>query len=277
MQPAPDSDRPRTVFITGCSSGIGKAAALLFAKNGWNVVATMRRPEAEQDIVASDTVLLLQLDVTDESSIQKAVDMAIKRFGAIDVLVNNAGYGLLGPLEAATSSQLTEQFNTNVLGLALTTKIVIPHMRRARSGTIINVSSMIGRVSLPFFSPYAASKWAVEGLSESLAYELRPFNIAVRIVEPGPIKTNFFQSEQIAKDAALTDYDAHFVRVMKSVDSRAEHGAPVTAVTQAIWRAAHHPGQRLRYPVGSGARALMALHRLLPNRLYMAIVRKFVG
>ena len=173
----------KTVLITGCSSGIGKMAAGMFASRGWNVVATARNLDAIADLAAPN-VALLQLDVTDERSIAAAVAAAVERFGCIDVLVNNAGYGVFGPLEAISGEELAREFNVNVLGLAAVTRHVLPIMRRQHDGTIVNMSSIGGLLSSPLASAYYASKFAVEGLSDSIAYELKAHGIRVKLIEP---------------------------------------------------------------------------------------------
>ncbi|PSN07406.1 hypothetical protein C7293_30610 [filamentous cyanobacterium CCT1] len=158
----------RTILITGASSGIGEATAQRFIRQGWNVAATMRSPQIVKPWTKAPKVITPYLDVTDEPSIAAAVEETLHQFGAIDVLVNNAGYGLTGPLEGISTPQLTQQFHTNVFGLVAMIQSVLPIMRRQNQGTIINVSSIGGRVAFPFASAYHATKFAVEGLSESL-------------------------------------------------------------------------------------------------------------
>src|SRR5476649_1549613 len=181
----------KTVLITGASSGFGRAAVKLFDANNWNVIATMRSPEKETELSTLSNVFISKLDVTDRSSIQNAVSEGIGKFGKIDVLVNNAGYGALGALEAATEKQVKQQFDVNLFGLIEVTKAVLPGMRQQKSGIIINVSSVGGRVTFPFSSLYHATKFAVEGLTESVQYELNPLGIRLKIVEPGGYKTEF--------------------------------------------------------------------------------------
>src|ERR1700749_5199440 len=181
----------KTVLITGASSGFGKAAVKLFHTNDWNVIATMRSPEKETELSKLSNVLISKLDVTDKQSIQNAVNEGIEKFGRIDVLVNNAGYGAMGALEASTEEQVKQQFDVNLFGLIEVTKAVLPGMRQQRSGVIINVSSVGGRITFPFASLYHATKFAVEGLTESLQYELNPLGIRLKIVEPGGYRTNF--------------------------------------------------------------------------------------
>lgn len=153
----------KTVFITGCSSGIGRAAARLFQRNGWNVVATMRNPADGADLKKLDDVTVLALDVNDQASIDAALTAALEQHGHIDLLINNAGYALMGAFENATEEQIQRQFDTNVFGLMRVTRAFLPHFRQRRAGMIINVASMAGRLPIPFMSIYNGSKWAVQG------------------------------------------------------------------------------------------------------------------
>jgi NAD(P)-dependent dehydrogenase (short-subunit alcohol dehydrogenase family) len=186
----------KTVFITGASIGIGRATAELFQSKGWNVVATMRNPEAGAAVSGNsnpalaelENVLVTKLDVNDQASIDSAIAAAIARFGSIDVLVNNAGFGIYGILEATSLDQLRQQFETNVIGLLATTKAVIPGFRKQHSGVIVNIGSIAGRISLPAGTPYNGSKFAVEGITEALSYEMRAIGVRVKLVEPGFIK-----------------------------------------------------------------------------------------
>ena len=189
---------PKTILITGCSSGIGLSTVQFFAKKGWNVIATMRSPEKETELNLLSNVLVCHLDVVDSDSIKKAIEAGIMKFGKIDVLVNNAGFAVGGPFETATEEQIRKQFETNVFGLMNCTRAILPHFRNNKSGMVINVASMGGRISFPYFSLYHATKWAVDGYSESLQYELQNFGIRVKIIEPGAIKTDFYSRSQIS-------------------------------------------------------------------------------
>ncbi len=198
----------KVVLITGCSGGIGRLTAKLFADRGWSVAATARRPEE----ISLDNVTALRLDVTDEASIASAVAATVDRFGTIDVLVNNAGYGLFGPLEGAGAGEFEAQIRTNLLGPVSVICHVLPVMRARRTGVIVNVSSLAGRVATPFMSGYSASKFAVEGFSESLRYELSLHGIRVKIVEPAHFKTGFF--ERSIKLTSHAAYAAQFQNYM---------------------------------------------------------------
>ena len=182
----------QTVLSTGTSSGLGKTAARLLARSGWNVVATMRRPEAEKELANLDNGLVSRLDVQDGASITEAIEAGIARFGQIDALINNAGFGLYGLFEATPREKVQEQFDVNVFGVMDVTRALLPHFRNNKGGLIINVSSGAGVFTLPMLSLYCATKFALEGFSEALSYELASQNILVKIVEPGGVlSTNF--------------------------------------------------------------------------------------
>ncbi len=181
----------QTVLITGCSSGFGKLAAKTFHQRGWNVIASMRSPQKETELTHLDNVMVIRLDVTDQESIEKAIEKGLEKFGRIDALVNNAGFGGHALLEQFTEEQMLDMFNTNVFGLIRCCKAVLPLMRRAKSGVIVNVTSMAGHVGLPLSSIYSASKYAVEGLTESLAHEYKSFGVKVVAVAPGAFDTSF--------------------------------------------------------------------------------------
>lgn len=241
----------KTVLITGTSSGLGKATARLFANNGWNVVATMRRPELEQDLVRLNDALVARLDVQDRATIAEAIEIGIGHFGRIDALINNAGFGLYGPFEATPREKVQEQFDINVFGVMDVIRGILPHFRNNKSGLIINISSGAGVFTLPMLSLYCASKFALEGFSESLSYELASLNIIVKIVEPGGvISTNFGKrsSDEAAHNLALADYDA-FVAGANAIfaDLRTQRLATEQDVAQVIFGAATDGTTRLRY------------------------------
>ena len=262
----------KTVLITGASGGIGLATAHKFAAEGWNVVATMRNPTDG----GTDNVVKLALDVTDSDSITSAVSAAQERFGAIDVLVNNAGYGAFGPLETFTAQQVERQFATNVAGLVAVTQAVLPSMRENQSGTIINVSSLGGLITLPFFSLYHATKWAVEGLSESLTFELAPLGIRVRLVEPGAIATDFSgRSADLGELPVPNEYGEMFEKI--SAARGAGFRSPVEVVSEVIYAAAIDPSDRLRYPAGPDAEQISAMRAQVGDVGSMAAVRERYG
>jgi NAD(P)-dependent dehydrogenase (short-subunit alcohol dehydrogenase family) len=243
----------KTVLITGASVGFGRETARLFHQKGWNVIATMRSPEKETGLSNLENVLVLRLDVTDKKTIDAAVKAGVEKFGRIDVLVNNAGHGTLGALEAATEEQIRQQFEVNVFGLIEVTKAVLPVMRQQRAGIVINVSSIGGRVTFPFSSLYHATKFAVEGLTESMQYELNPLGIRLKIVEPGGYKTEFTgRSMGYFGIGGLTDYQASFDRFSARLKDwpLAEN---IGEVADVIYEASSDGTDKLRYPVGHGA------------------------
>ena len=268
----------KTVFITGASSGIGKATALYFHQKGWNVIASLRNPEQEKDLVSKQNMMLVRLDVTDETSIVLAIAQAMERFGKIDVLVNNAGYGSLGSFESATAERVKSQFDTNVLGLMAVTRNILPHFRANKAGVIINIASIAGRIGFPMFSVYNSSKFAVEGFSESLRFEVAPFGVKVKLVEPGPIKTDFYSRSMDLFDA--DSIDAYKVFVKKVTDTMIQSGLQAEGpeiVAKTIYKAATSSSNKLRYPVGGGAPAMMVAKWLLPDCVLRAVVKMALG
>lgn len=248
----------KTILITGASSGIGKATAIRFQAEGWNVIATMRDPAAGLDLAKLDNVLVTRLDVTDADSIASAVAEGIARFGRIDVLVNNAGYGAYGPLEAFSTDRIRRQFETNVIGLLEVTKAVLPHMRANRSGIIVNISSIGGQVTFPLGTLYHGTKFAVEGMSEALHYELEPFGIRVRIVQPGMIRTDFGgRSFDFAMDEGVADYGPTAAAMGRLFGKLAANPSLPEVVADVIWAAANDTSNRLRFRAGPDAEALI--------------------
>lgn len=263
----------KTVFITGASSGIGKETAKLFQVMGWNVIATMRNPSAEEELVKLKNVKVLQCDVTNQDSIKTAISEGINTFKSIDALVNNAGYYILGPFETATHEQIKQQIDTNLLGLIEVTKEIIPYFRKQKSGTIINLSSIAGVISIPLQSLYHATKWGVEGFSESLQYELRPFNIRVKIIEPGVIKTDFYgRSMTLVQGNALTDYEPYTQKVINNILKNGEKGSTPDEVAKTIYKAATDNKTKLRYPTGN-SKEMVSLRAMLPQKIFHSLVR----
>jgi NAD(P)-dependent dehydrogenase (short-subunit alcohol dehydrogenase family) len=267
----------QTILITGTSSGIGRAAVQLFSARGWNVAATMRTPEKETELGRMPGVKLYRLDVMDDNSIQSAVSQAIKDFGGLDVIVNNAGYGAVGIFEAATPEQIQRQFDTNVFGVMNVIREVLPHFRQKKSGTIINVTSMGGLITFPIYSVYHGTKWAVEGFSEALQFELRPFNIKVKCIEPGAIKTDFYErSMDLFKKEGLTAYDSYQNVVYANTQKAGADAPGPEVVAEAIYKAATDGSFRLRFPVGSQSPVLLFLRWLIPLSWFTGIVRSQV-
>jgi NAD(P)-dependent dehydrogenase (short-subunit alcohol dehydrogenase family) len=263
----------KTVLITGASSGIGRATAELFAAKGWNVAATMRTPETSDLGGVSERIKLFRLDVTEQASVDAAVRDVLAAFGAIDVVVNNAGYGLMGPFEAQTDAQIRRQFECNLFGVLNVTRAVLPHMRARREGRIVNVGSAAGRVTIPLYSMYSATKWALEGFSEGLWLELRQHNIKVKIIEPGMVKTDFFErSREVASKEGLTAYDDFIAAVMPNIKAWEDAGVEPIVVARSIWRAATSIWPRLRYQ--PNATFTVWGRGWVPGHLYVRLVRR---
>jgi NAD(P)-dependent dehydrogenase (short-subunit alcohol dehydrogenase family) len=262
----------KTVLITGASSGIGAATAQYFVRQGWNVAATMRSPQQAGDWTNGGKVICPRLDVTLPETIDSAVSETVERFGRIDVLVNNAGYALMGPIEGVTLGQLEHQFQTNFFGLVSTIQTVLPILRQQQSGTIINVASIGGRLAFPLASSYHGTKWAVEGLSEAMRYELERFNIQVKIIEPGGIKTNFI--DRGTEWASHPNY-ADLVESVRQFSESLNDSLPAPeGAAKTIYRAAIDKSHRLQYaPHG---RAYLLLHSLLPDRLWRSLVTRMM-
>lgn len=268
----------QTVLITGASSGIGKATAIYFSQKGWNVAATMRDPSKENELTAQPNIRLYPLDVTSPDSVGLAFKNIIKDFDKIDVLVNNAGFGSDGVFEAMDDEFIRKQFETNVFGLLRMTREAMKHMRPYRSGTIVQVASVGGRVAFPLYSIYHASKWAVEGFSESLQFEAEQFNIKIKIIEPGAIKTEFYgRSRAFIKSTDTNDYDAFMAKIVKLNMETGMKGATPDSVARTIFRAVTDNSKKLRYPVAYPANILLPMKRFLPASWYYAFVRKSYG
>ena len=267
-----------TILITGASSGIGKAAARLFHAKGWNVVATMRSPDRETELTHLDRIRVERLDVQDTASIQTAVEAGLQAFGRIDALINNAGYGAYGPLEATPLENIRRQFDVNVIGLLATTQAVLPHFRRQRSGVIVNVSSMGGKVTFPLGTLYHGSKFAVEGLSEALHYELAAIGVRIKIIEPGAIRTDFAgRSFDFSNDASLEEYQPVVQSLMAALGPMVEAALPAEDVAAVMYAAVTDGSDRLRYEVGPDARELLAARRAADDATFLAGMRAQFG
>jgi NAD(P)-dependent dehydrogenase (short-subunit alcohol dehydrogenase family) len=260
----------KTILITGASSGIGRATALYFAAKGWNVAATMRDPLKADSALTHPQISLFALDVTSAASIAQAIADTLNRFKKIDVLLNNAGYGLFGPIEAIDAQQIQQQFATNLFGLIGVTQQVLPVMRGAGEGLIINVSSIIGRMALPYASSYIATKFAVEGLSESIRYELEPFHIRVKLIEPGSISTEFGKGSM--KMAMSDPYRASMTKFLGVFTKANSAGARPEQVAKVIYRAANDASNRLRYLAKPGP--FFRMNRVLPDAVWRRLLVK---
>jgi NAD(P)-dependent dehydrogenase (short-subunit alcohol dehydrogenase family) len=268
-----NTNHKKTVLITGSSTGIGKATVDYFVAQGWNVAATMRTPEKAQGFAKQENLKLYKLDVTDPDSIRKAIELINQDFGNIHVVVNNAGYGAVGIFEKASPEEIQQQFSTNVFGVMNVIREILPQFRQRKSGTIINVTSMGGLITFPLYSVYHGTKWALEGFGEALQFELKQFNIRIKNVEPGAIKTDFYsRSMNVFKNPAIKDYD-HFQEVVFNNTQNAEKNAPgPEVVAKKIFKAANSTSSRIRYVVGGQAPMLLMLRRMIPLSWFMGIV-----
>ncbi|MDA6068352.1 SDR family oxidoreductase [Flavobacterium sp. AC] len=266
----------KVIFVTGASSGLGKATSLFFAQQGWNVIATMRNPEKETELKNLSNVFVTRLDVSDLPSITTAISEGIEKFGHIDALINNAGYGQQGLFEAISAEKIREQFEVNVFGLMDVTRAILPHFRNRKQGTIVNVTSGVGRITVPLVSVYAASKFAIEGFSESLSYELESQNIKVKIIEPGYVPTSFHEraATDFAFDPALEDYKP-FQDEMNSLFSSFENEniATPSDVAKIIYGAVTDQSHTLRYIAGPDLEPMIALRNSKSDQEYMKIFR----
>jgi NADP-dependent 3-hydroxy acid dehydrogenase YdfG len=265
----------KVVLITGASTGIGNETAKLFQTKNWKVAATMRSPENVADLQNIVDIECIKLDVTDQDSVREGIQTALDKFGRIDAVVNNAGFAVVGPFEAATDEQIEQIFQTNVFGVMYVCREILPIFREQKRGTIVNVASMGGRMTFPLYSVYHATKWAVEGFSEALQYEVKDFNIKIKIIEPGPIKTYFYtRSMSHTKKEGLSAYDGFVARAMPNLQKAGETAPDGRIVAETIYDAATDDSWKMRYPVNS--RAILAARRLLPDSLFLPMVRRAV-
>jgi NAD(P)-dependent dehydrogenase (short-subunit alcohol dehydrogenase family) len=265
----------RTILITGTSSGYGKAACKLFLSRGWNVLAGMRTPDAGAFGGENERLKILPLDITKPASIEAAIEQGIGTFGAIDVLVNNAGIGLASAFEATPDAIIRDIFETNSFGTFAMCRAVIPHMRQRRRGVIINVTSSAGIAPMPLVAVYTASKTAVEGFTESLSYELHPFGIQARLVEPGYAPTTNFTANGLPRMEGLipTEYEAFAGAYFARMAHYPTAFCTEVEVAEALFAAATESGRKLRYPAGADTRMLSELRWSNADDDYMARMR----
>ncbi|MEO1517181.1 MAG: SDR family oxidoreductase [Bacteroidota bacterium] len=268
----------KTILITGASSGIGKSAARLFQQKGWNVIATMRSPDKETELIDLENVLVTRLDVLDIASIEQAVEEGQKQFGQIDALLNNAGYGAYGPLEVFDRASIQRQFQTNVLGLLDVTRTVIPHFRAQQSGVIINISSMGGRITFPLGSLYHGTKFAVEGISEALSFEMAQAGVRVKVVEPGLTATDFGgRSFDFQNDETLQAYQPLIKALFEGFEKMSGLASTPELVAEVIYEAATDESPRLRYRVGPDTEQLLSDRDKLGEEAFLAQQKALYG
>jgi NAD(P)-dependent dehydrogenase (short-subunit alcohol dehydrogenase family) len=267
----------KTIFITGASSGLGRLTAIHFAQQGWQVAATMRKPEQETELGAHANVKVFRLDVTDRDQVKAAVSQSIAAFGRIDVVVNNAGVGVYGPLEFADESTIDWQFAVNVRGPINIIRAFLPHFRANKSGMFINISSLMGvTTAMPVGSLYNMSKFALEGLTEGLYYELKPLNIELRLIEQGGSKGNSFIENVIWNtNNDVKDYEVSVQRVKSLFASVEENRSSdprlddPQEIVDEIYALAMGRNVKFRTPVGEATKKLIALRNSLPIEQYL--------
>ena len=271
-----------TVLITGCSSGFGKLAALHFARKGDTVYASMRNTSKGKELEeARDAenlkIELLELDVTDDASVSAAISKVIGEAGQIDVLVNNAGIGAHGPIEETDDDEAKEIFETNFFGVLRVISAALPHMREKKAGTIANVSSLAGRVGPPFDGIYAASKFALEAMSEALSYEVHPFGIRVLLVEPGGFETNIGDTRRVPRryneGSPYAELDQRFEQALTRLPTGGERG-DAQLVAEKIYDAVNDEEPKLRYLVGQDAEMIDGLRRQLDDEQFEKTIRQ---
>jgi NAD(P)-dependent dehydrogenase (short-subunit alcohol dehydrogenase family) len=245
----------KTIFITGASTGLGKATAVLFQAKGWKVIATMRKPENETELKLLENVILLPLDITNIDQVRNTVQKAIS-LGDIDIVFNNAGYGLIGPVESNSEQQIRAQFETNFFGTVWVIQEFIPYFKNKKGGLFINTTSLCGLTSNPQSAIYNASKWAMQGLAESMSYDLAQFGIGIKNVAPGGIKTEFTKGMQVTEDKA---YEATMAKMMEGFqDGTLMEFTEPDLIAEVVYRAATDGEDQLTYPAGNDAVRLYA-------------------
>jgi len=260
----------KTIFITGSSSGLGRAAAKLFSTRGWNVIATMRNLKKAPELDNLDGVMKYSLDVTQPEQVKAAAE----EFGAgVDVVLNNAGYGLAGPLEALSDEQILREFDTNLMGTVRTTRAFLPYFREKRAGLFINTVSIGGIIALPFNSSYIATKWATEGWSEAMSFELAPFGIGVKTLLPGGMNTDFFGSMEIVQHPAYEENAERILAVFKDPQNVAGYSSP-DQIAEVIYEAATDGKDQLIYIAGDDAREWYASRRALGDEVFRKTLRE---
>jgi len=270
----------KTVLITGCSSGLGKTTARHFAAQGWNVIATMRKPDQSLAAGYPEQMLVLPLDVTNPASIESAIAAGIARFGHIDTVVNNAGISVVSIFEATAKETIRGIFETNVFGVMNVMQAVIPHLRDHGGGTIVNITSGVGLAAVPLLALYTATKHAVEGLSESLSYELESQNILVKLVEPGAMRTTSFTANTMEASQAVSvpaKYKPYFDHMMRSMTNYPLPDADEEQVVATIHAAATDPSNRLRYLAGPDTEEMARLRWSTSEDEYLSTMNRLMG
>lgn len=259
----------QTALVTGVSSGIGREIAQLLAERGARVFGTVRDPNSASPIRG---VEMVRMDVTDDASVTEAVQSVVQKAGPVQILVNNAGYSLMGSLEETSLDEARQQFETNFFGVLRVTNAVLPMMRQAGYGRIVNISSVVGFIPAPYMGIYTASKHAVEGYTETLDHEVREFGVRAVLVEPAFTKSKISHNEKTAR-IALKEYAVQRQWMKEVVQKGVTHGDEPRLVAEAVWRAVTVKSPRLRYPVGKGI-LLSRLRQFAPASMFDRAIRK---
>lgn len=269
----------RTVLVTGCSSGIGLATCHVLSRNNFMTYGTVRnlsKAKKIQDLINGENLSLkiLRLDVNDNQSIKIAVKKILTDTGRIDVLINNAGYGMFGPVEEITTQEVKKQFETNFFGTIRLIKAIVPIMRKQANGTIVNISSMVGRFGVPLNSAYVSSKFAVEGLSESISFELEEFGIRVIVIEPGVVKSDFFQNVKVKGMNLESPYHKLMERRVNFLDKAMKNSLTSSYdVADTILDALNSKDPKFRYVIGNDATNSLRMRNSLSDRKFMEWIR----
>ncbi len=269
----------RTVLVTGCSSGIGLATCHVLSRNNFMTYGTVRnlsKAKKIQDLMNRENLSLkiLRLDVNDNQSIKLAIKKILNDIGRIDVLINNAGYGMFGPIEEITIQEIKKQFETNFFGTIRLIKAIVPIMRKQGNGTIVNISSMVGRFAVPLNSAYVSSKFAVEGLSESISFELKEFGIRVIVIEPGVVKSDFFHNVKVKGMNLESPYHELMERRVNFLDKAMKNSLTSSYdVADTILDALNSKDPKFRYVIGNDATNSLRMRNSLSDREFMEWIR----
>jgi short-subunit dehydrogenase len=276
----------KVAIVTGSSSGIGFETSLTLARNGFHTYATMRNMEGEKskpltEVAKNENLQLraIELDVDNDKSVIDAINTIVEERERIDVLINNAGYALGGALEDSSMDEIKAQFETNFFGAVRATKAVLPVMRRQGAGKIVNITSMGGRIAIPLSSSYHGSKFALEGLSESIRYELEPFGIKVILIEPGAVGSNFWKNIKIAKSSSDSNspYTQFGNKILKAYEQMEQNTISPSVVAKTILDAVTSNNPQLRYVVGEDAAKTLEARKNMPDNEFGDLIKKQFG
>ena len=287
MEELPITSDQKVAIVTGSSSGMGFETSLILARNGFYTYATMRKLEGEgskhlADITKSENLPLqiIRLDVNDDKSVKEAINTIVKEKDRIDVVVNNAGYDLMGALEETSMEEIKGQFETNLFGAIRVLQAVIPIMRKQKAGTIVNITSLGGRVSFPLNSAYHATKFAFEGLSESIQYELEPFGIKIIVIEPGGVGSNFMNNLKMASNASdpsNSPYGSFQNSISEYFKQWLQSAIHPSEVPKTILHAVTSDNPEFRYVVGKDAMMTLESRKSMSDREFQGMIKKQIN